>query len=329
MRCAIIGDSGHFGYLLEALRLRTSGDELCAVAPGPQGGLGRLAQAAEKAGHAPKVYEDFRAMLDRERPDLVAVDPWFCDIAPVTMEALVRGIAVFSEKPLATDWGQLMRLRQTLEDHPGKLCAMFGIRGHAAFQAAKDAAPRLGDIRLAHGQKSYKLGTRGPVYQLRERSGGLMPWVGIHAMDWIYWITGKRYEKAYGGHSRIGNGGNGELEASAASLFVLEGETLATVTADFLRPAAAPRHDDDQLRLTGTKGTLFVRNGEAFLEPMDGPMEKLPLPPERSVCADFMAELEGGPSCGLTAADALHVTAVALAARDAADKGIAVSVPKY
>ncbi|GHU69985.1 oxidoreductase [Clostridia bacterium] len=330
MRIAIIGGTGHYNYLMDALVRRDMqgiSDHVAAYAPGTRGeDLSALETRFAQHDLAPKRWDDWRAMLDRVKPDLVCVNPWMCDIAPVAANALDRGHAVFAEKPLAVDWEQWDLLRHSVRKN-AKLCAMFGIRGNPAFQAAKAAADQLGDIRLAHGQKSYKMGERGPVYQKRAYYGGLLPWVGIHAMDWIYWTTGKRFLTAHALHSRSGNRGNGELETTAAALFEMEDEVIATVNADFLRPAAAQRHDDDQLRLTGTRAALFVRHGEAYLECTDVPIQKLSLSEPRSICADFMAQLEGGPSCGLTAWDALHVTAAALAACEAADSHTAVAVP--
>jgi predicted dehydrogenase len=233
---------------------------------------------------------------------------------------------VFAEKPLAVDWEQWDAMRSAARRNE-RVCAMFGLRGEPAFQAARAAASRIGDIRLMHAQKSYKLGTRGPVYLRRKDYGGIFPWVGIHALDWIRWISGKEYMSVFGAQCCKGNVISTELEISAAALFTMEDDTIATISADFLRPAAAARHDDDQLRITGTKGTLFVRGGEAFLELSDKPITRLPLPNRESLCADFMAQLEGGKACGLTVWDALNVTAAALAAREAADDHTPVAVP--
>ncbi|GHU68570.1 oxidoreductase [Clostridia bacterium] len=328
MRVAIIGGTGHNHYLLEALERRIGQDQLIAYAPGTRDeDLSALETLFARRGLTPERCADWRLMLDRIKPDIVSVQPWMCDIAPITADALERGIAVFSEKPLAVDWDQWDLVRRAAR-HNDRLCAMFGIRGNPAFIAARETADQLGDIRLAHGQKSYKLGERGPVYQRRAYYGGLMPWVGIHAIDWIYWTTGRRFLSAYSLHSRTGNRANGELEVSAAALFEMERETVATVNADYLRPTAAQRHDDDQLRLTGTRATLFVRNNEAYLECADTPIQKLPTPEKRSLCADFMMQLEGGPHCGITAWDALHVTAAALAARESADTHHPVAVPE-
>lgn len=333
MRCAIIGGTGHYYYFLEALEQRGR-DDFTAFAPGTVGedvkglesAIDKLSKRTGGQFTQPKQYDSWRAMLDRESPDLVIVNPWFRDIAEITCEALSRGHAVFAEKPLATEWDQWEAVRGAAKKND-RLCAMFGIRGEPAFQAAKEAASLLGDIRVMHGQKSYKLGTRGPVYLRRKDYGGIIPWVGIHALDWMRWVSGREFLSVFAAQCCRGNLISTELEVSSSALFTMEDDTIATMSADFLRPAAAARHGDDQLRVTGTNGTLFVRNDEAFLELASEPIRKLPLPDRRSLCAAFMEQLEGGPSCGLTARDALNVTAAALTAREAADDHAAVAVP--
>ncbi|MDR2658351.1 MAG: Gfo/Idh/MocA family oxidoreductase [Oscillospiraceae bacterium] len=328
MRIAIVGGTGHNHYLLEAIERRGYRDQLLAYAPGTRDeDLSALETMFARRNLTPERCQDWRVMLDRIKPDMVCVQPWMCDIAPITAGALDRGLAVFSEKPLAVDWDQWDLVRRAARQN-AKLCAMFGTRGNAAFISARDAADQLGDIRLAYGQKSYKMGERGSVYQRRRFYGGLMPWVGIHALDWIYWMTGRRFLTAFSLHSQAGNRANGELETTAAALLEMERGTIATVCADYLRPSAAQRHDDDQLRLTGTRATLFVRNNEAYLECSDAAIQRLTSQGERSLCADFMAQLEGAGHCGLTAWDALHVTAAALAAREAADTHQPVAVPE-
>ena len=52
----------------------------------------------------------------------------------------------------------------------------------------------VGQIRLMNAQKSYKLGRRNEFYKIRSTYGGTIPWVGSHAIDWLYWFSGEKFE---------------------------------------------------------------------------------------------------------------------------------------
>jgi len=313
MRCAIIGSSGHAGYLLAGLRPGV--DFVAAVAPG------RCGEAAAPVKGA-KVYENALTMLDAEKPQAVAVNTWFCDQAKWIVECLNRGIAVLAEKPLALNLEDLARVEQAAKQDP-RLAAMMGIRYEPWFMAAKRAVEDgvLGDIRLADGQKSYKMGTRGPHYQHREDYGGTIPWVALHALDWVNWMLDAEPVSVAAAHSAMANGGNGDMEATAAMLFTYPGQRIATIRADFMRPDSAPRHDDDALRLTGTKGTLVLRDQVATVQPMEGEAYTLEQRPEDGIGRRFLLDAEDGGFRSPTAEESIRATRWAILARTAADEG--------
>lgn len=313
MRLAIIGVTGHVGYALQTVRMRRD-LTLTAVAPGnPEEDLRSFALPDGAKG-----YEDWRVMLDREKPDVAAVAPWFCHCADISMECLRRGIHVYSEKPLATTAEKLDELTTVWGMSGCALDGMFGLRYAGWFLAVKQAveAGKIGEVRQLHGQKSYKLGRRGPLYHEQALYGGILPWVGIHAMDWVMQLGG-RCLGAQGLHSRRENRGHGELEVSSAALMQLENGVIATVTADFLRPDGSARHDDDRLRVTGTKGMIEAVDGRVFLE-NDRPKRELSIPVEPAPMADFLDSIGTERSKALTRA-ALDVTRTALEARDSAN----------
>ena len=319
MNIAIIGSSGHFAFATRALPLR-QGLTLRAAAPGsPAESMDPVLSAASQAGQSPTLYHDWRAMLDRERIDVVAVNPWFCDAADVSIACLRRGIHVFSEKPLATTLGKLDELERAWRDSGKALAGMFNLRCCAWFRTVRQAIDDglIGEVRQLHGQKSYKLGRRGELYRRRETYGGTIPWVAIHALDWVLQLGG-RCEWVAGVQDSRCNRGHGELEMTSALLAGLENGVIGTVTADFLRPDGAPRHDDDRLRVTGTRGMLEALNGRVFLE-NEEPRRELPLLEEKN-CFLEMLDAIGTPKEEKLALDALEVSRVALLARQAGDE---------
>lgn len=325
MKICIVGGSGHYRYALEAL---TPGVQLCGYAPGsPDEDLGKLAEAIAKLGLTPTRHADWRDMLAAEKPAVVVVNPHFADIASVSLACIEQGIHVFCEKPVATEWEALHALRAALAKQPGLVfAAMFGIRYTPPFLAAHAALMegRIGEVRLLQAQKSYKLGRRPPFFSRRERYGGSILWVGCHAVDWVHWFAGRPFRAVSAHHSRIANDGNGELEVSAQCQFTLDDEIMAQVSLDYLRPAAAPSHDDDRLRVVGTHGVLDVRDGQAILTDAAG-QRALPLPPPGSIFADFLHAVRGEGPCMVSAEDSFAVTEACLKARQAADEARALS----
>lgn len=318
MNMAIIGGSGHFGFALEALGMRND-LRLCAVAPGTEGeDISALVSACRAQGLTPKVYESHTELLKEERKlELAAVNPWFSSAAGVSIECLERGLHVFSEKPLATTMEGLDKLEETWQRSGCALGGMFNLRYCGWFLTLKRAIDegRIGVVRQIQARKSYKLGVRPEFYRHRETFGGIIAWVGIHAMDWAM-QTGGACKKAVSLYNNDYNAGHGDMDMTSAVLMELENGVIATVTADFLRPVGAPRHDDDRLRVTGTRGMLLARDGEVLLEDETG-SHMLPLEDPKH-CLLTLLEGIGTPQAEVRAREDIAATRAALQARDAA-----------
>lgn len=315
MNAIIIGGSGHFHIAAEAASLDPS-LHITGIAPG---------RREEDISALQAAFPDVPVTADAEEliargADLAVIDPWFGDAAGYSILALEHGIHVYSEKPLATDRGMLNRLVNTWKSSGCGLAGMFNYRYYPWFLAMREAAGEgmIGEIRQIHGQKSYRMGRRAEFHTHRDTYGGLIPWVAIHAIDWALAFGGPC--KALSAiHSTRENRGHGEMEVSSAILMELSWERIATVTADLFRPEGSARHDDDRLRLTGTKGMLEVIDNRVFLED-DRPRRALPLPPAGNSLLGFLNAIRSGDSDRF-ALDALEATSVALTARQSADLG--------
>ena len=320
MKAVMIGGSGHYSF---AFPLAQAGKiTLTALAKGrAQEDMSGVCRALP----ALSPEEDYRTMLDREKPDLAVVNPWYCDNAAVAMECLKRGVHVYCEKPLATDFESLNRLERTWKESGCALGGMFNLRGAPWFLAIRQAieAGEIGQVRMLHGQKSYRMGRRPEFYHRRELYGGMLPWVGIHAIDWALCLGGK-CEWLSASQSAACNGGQGELESSAALLMRLENQVIATVTADYFRPTGSARHDDDRLRVTGTRGMLEAMDGRVYLENEVGRRE-LELPAPVDQFAAFVGDI-GTAREKKWAENALNSSRVSLLARQSGDSGQAIIV---
>ena len=314
MNIAIIGGAGHYPFALEALAMRP-GLQLCAVAPAERDeDISGLLAACRECGLAPQIHADARALLDAHPEiELAAVNPWFSRAADVSIACLRRGIHVFSEKPLATALDRLDELERVWRASGCALGGMFNLRYCGWFKTVRRAIAegKIGTVRQIQGRKSYKLGNRPEFYRHRETFGGIIPWVGIHALDWATQLGG-----ACASVSALKNAGynpgHGDMEMNSAVLMELQNGVIATVTADFLRPDGAPRHDDDRLRVTGTAGTLYAYDGQVWLEDATG-RRSLPIEPGDN-CLITLLDAIGTPAAAERAQTDLDVTRTALRA---------------
>lgn len=98
LKAAVIGHTGrgNFGHGLDAIFDGVPGVELVALADADASGRVK-AQVRTKA---PRVYADYREMLDKERPQLVSVSPrWTDQRHAMVKAALEAGAHVYCEKP--------------------------------------------------------------------------------------------------------------------------------------------------------------------------------------------------------------------------------------
>jgi len=327
LKIVIVGSSGHINYIEEA---DSSQFDLIALAPGAAGEDMSALRGREFARGA-AYYDDWRRMLDETSPDLVVNNTWFGEAGKITLEALGRGIHVFCEKPLSGSLEELEAIEDCRKKGQARLGGMFGISYEGPFLRALRFMREegIGDVRLLHAQKSYRLGTRPDFYRKRETFTGIIPWVGSHGIDWILRFSGKKVLDVTACHSALFNRDHGELESSAACLLRMEDGVCATLNIDYLRPEGAETHGDDRIRIAGSEGILEIREGRVIHTGPEGTrvLENLP---DRSVFDAFLGTLEGPPDTGPDSLlewdlHALEVTRLCLLARKSADEGLTIS----
>ena len=314
MRIGIIGSVGHWFYALNELPHHT----VVGVAPGFEGeSMAPVLNQLKAKSIEPPLLNDWHALLDEV--DLAIVNTRFDLNAGITAEFLRRDIHVFAEKPLAITLEQLDMLEEVYRNSKAIVTAMFGIRGEPWFVTVREAVKSLGRVRLLNGQKSYRMGNRPDYYRRMETFGGIIPWVAIHAIDWVHQLAGAVPVKTVRGMSNADcNNGHGEMDVTSLCQLELEGGVLASVSADFMRPMSSPTHDDDRVRVVCTEGVVEYMKGKVTLIDKDGERE-LPLLAAEDVFAQMLRRI-GGEDVGVSPEHSFYVTRVALMARDDALK---------
>ena len=249
MRSALIVGAGVSGFL-HALALRSAGVAIEAVFD-PD--LERAALLASVVGGAPTDSFDRIAKADAHYAAVCSPPPFHVAQA----EALARpDRLLFVEKPVALSHGELERLRCL----PNVVPVLQWRAGQAARQlragllaGAFGAHPRLRfDLRVWRDDAYFAGGRRG-----HEQWGcGAMLSIGIHAIDLLLWIVGRRVLGASGrewfGRSSVDVGTGGEL------LILFEGGTHAQLhlTLD------AERANEVRLVVSGESMTAVLAAGE-------------------------------------------------------------------
>jgi len=324
MKVCIIGTRGHHKYVFEGLRQMPDVHLIGISAGVSEDSVDKLNSWSHEYRQTPVIFDNYGAMLDQQQPDIVVVCGPFELHAQMCIDAFERGMHVFCEKPVALTRQELDTLRRAYEHADAHFSAMMGLRYDPAFYTAWQAVRNgaVGTVRLMDARKSYRLGERPAYYHTRTTYGGTIPWVGSHAIDWIYWFSGKAFETVYATHSTQHNYNNGDLEMSALCHFTLSNEVFAAASIDYLRPSNAPTHGDDRIRIAGTDGVIEVRGGQVFLINNSTAGEVI-LPPqcERQIFKDFVEGIQGRTAHLIGADDIWAVTEACLLARQSADEG--------
>ena len=316
-----VGATGHTHYVLDGLRELRDVD-VVGTSPGSDGeSVDELAERVGERFPGATRY-DRAADLLATAPDVVVVACQFGDLADWSRAALDRDCHVYTDKPVATTLADLERVREAHAASAGDLAAMFTRRYDPAVRTARErvADGAVGEVRLIDCRKSYVLGERPPFYRSRDTYGGTIPWVGIHALDWVHWFDDRPVRSVRARHSARANRGHGDLEATGVVDLELADEVLASVSIDYLRPDTAPTHGDDRIRAVGTDGVVEVRDGSAFLidDAAEGRRELPTLSPPNPF-VDFVRGVRGESDPAVTAADSFRATETSLRAREAAD----------
>ncbi len=226
-----------------------------------------------------------------------------------------------AEKPLAMTLEQLEAVRQAVEGNGVRISMLLTMRFEAPYRALRDAvrSGKIGKVCLASAQKSYKLGRR-PAWQKDKRTfSGIIPFIGVHALDLIRWTTGEEFVEVTAYQGNTGHPEAGDMEDQAVLALRLSGGGSADVRLDYCRPQAAPTHGDDRLRVAGSSGVAEAMGGKVVLITQEEGPRELPLPEPGNAFVDFVEGLRTWRPFEVPQEDAFRITEVVLKARASAE----------
>jgi predicted dehydrogenase len=317
-----IGLEGHYGAILRDIPMRQD-VRLAAIATRDANALDR-ARSYEPADADTGFYLDYREMLEKEKLDLVTICLTDGERAQVIQDCAQAGVHIISEKPLAMNMEQLSTIRKVVADNHIQLSMLLTMRFEGTYLAVRDIVERgtIGEVIQMTAQKSYKLGQRPEWMKHRDTFSGIIPYIGIHAIDLLRWTSGREFVEVAAFQSNVAHPEIGDMEDNATVAFRMDNAGTASVRLDYLRSPLAPTHGDATMRLAGTRGIVEVANDgeDVTLMTTDQPPESVSLPPSKSFLSDLLDSLKGEHSHLIPMEDAFRVTEICLKARQAAER---------
>ncbi len=319
-RVGMIGMEGHTRFTWDSLpELRNV--KLAAVTIQNEGQMEKWRRSSQYSPFVSE-YDDYCRMLDQEHLDIVCVYTPNNMHAECVQAAAAYGAHIYTEKPLATTLEDLASTQKAVEDAGVVMTMMLSMRMDGKYQKVREVVRQglIGEVTQCSAQKSYKVGSRSEWERSREGLGGTIPYIGCHALDLIRWTSGLEFVKGCAFHNNVGDPYLEEMENSASiSILADNGATIST-RLDYCRPAQAPSHGDDRLRIAGTLGVIEVMKGE--IKVITDQQEETLLPPTKKVeqFSNLIAAIEGREKLLVPAEDAYRITEIVLKLRHAADR---------
>lgn len=325
MNVGLVGLKGHQGVVLS--ELTEAGCRLAAVCEDSTEALAGVAgwPAANAETHT---YTSFERMLDCEPLDIVCEAGTDNLRGGIVRACAERGIHVICEKPLAFTLEELAQVRESVTASGIHLTMLLTMRFEPLYRLIREqvASGVIGTVCQASMQKSYRLGTR-PAWQCsRETFSGIIPFIGIHALDLIRFTSGHEFVRGAAFCANTGHPEVGALEDSACLALELDNGASAGARLDYCRPAAAPTHGDDRLRIAGNAGVLEALAGQVTLITGDEGPRELPLPAPGKQFVNFVRSIRGEETCAAPAQDCFRISEVVLRLREAAESGSVVAL---
>jgi predicted dehydrogenase len=266
-RAAVIGRTGRgdYGHGLDVAFRDHPSLKLVAVADeNPQG----LAAAAGRL-RVDRTYADYRAMLDREKPQFVAVGPRWIDChREMIVGCAERGIHVFTEKPMAPTLADCDAIVAACERSHTKLAIAFQTRYSPRYERVKEL--------VAGGAIGEVLELRGRGKEDRRGGGEDLMVLGTHILDLFRGLLGDAAWCFARVSERGRPVGRGQVRQGAEGLGPLAGDRIDAIYGFADRSAVAhfatarPKEPGARfgLQVLGSHGKIELGTGwrpDAFL----------------------------------------------------------------
>lgn len=206
-------------------------------------------------------YLDYKEMLKKEKPDLVAIATDSGSHAEIAKTAIKMGINLIIEKPISLSLADAREIIALAKEYSVKVCACHQNRFNAAIQKARAALDGGKFGKLSHGAITVRW-SRGKVYYDQadwrgtwQGDGGTLMNQCIHGFDLLRWFFGDEIDEVYGTISRNFHPYN---EAEDLGQAVIKFKNGATATAEGTVNIYSSSLDTETLCIYGDKGAVEI-----------------------------------------------------------------------
>lgn len=206
-----------------------------------------------------KCYTNYKEMLEKEKPELVAIATESGKHAQIAIDCMTIGHAnVIIEKPIALSLEDADRIIETAKEQNLKVCACHQNRFNKSIQKIREAVEMERFGKMLHGTahirwaRDYEYYSRAKWRGTWEQDGGALMNQCIHNIDLLRWMMGDEIDCVVGMTDRLKHDyieaedlGIALIKFKNGSYGIIEGTTNVY-----------PKNLEETLYLFGEKGTV-------------------------------------------------------------------------
>lgn len=264
-------------------------------------------------------YDSLEELLKDDNLDLISLcSPKRKDQAQDAIACLKAGKHVYAEKPAVLSQEEL--------DHVLAVAVQTGCEFHEMADTVfcepywsmrrLIQSGKIGEVVQVYVQKSYPLSVHTRP-QDEVTDGGLIRWVGIHAIRFLEHITGVQVKTVHVCQTHLGNIRENEGLFTASSwAMTLENGGVASACVNYLNPKGFGQWGNETVRVFGTEGMIEVVDGKRSSHIYTQQGDEGVIDTSHSDCEDFfdqyMAHLRYGTPMSMSLEEELHPLRVVL-----------------
>lgn len=203
-------------------------------------------------------YTDYHEMLEKERPELVAIATESGKHAAIALDCIEAGCNLIIEKPIALSIADADAIIHKAKDKGVKVCACHQNRFNKSIQKIREALEMGRFGRMFYGtahirwNRGYEYYSRAKWRGTWEQDGGALMNQCIHNIDLLRWMMGDEIEEVVGMTDRL-NHDYIQAEDMGIALIKFRNGAYGIVegTTDIY-----PQNLEETLYLFGEKGTV-------------------------------------------------------------------------
>ena len=204
------------------------------------------------------IYEDYRVMLEKEKPELVAIATESGRHAQIALDCLDYGCNLIIEKPIALSLKDADAIIKKADEKGLKVCANHQNRFNKSIQKIRDAVEKERFGRMFYGTahirwcRDHEYYDRAMWRGTWEQDGGALMNQCIHNIDLLRWMMGDEVDEVMAMTDRLNHPyincedlGIALIKFKSGAYGIIEGTT-----------DIYPKNLEETLYLFGEKGTV-------------------------------------------------------------------------